>query len=501
MYFKETTITKETDYPENKQLQDIWCTRTRSSNIHPPNTSSIDVFYSGRDSSLRNAIINEMNKANEFICICSFLLGEDQINSKILEKSKIIPIYILSVPETILNKDIADQDDNLQAQQKIDDYKRFLNAISEKVLFRASKHFHSKFILIDPKNPNKASGILTTANFNSAVIDGDEIGIKLNYNEIQELYQQFLIGFWEESEMELLQKGTFKPISKKPESITLNYDFKQIWLTIFSEKSRIRFRTLKDRIIKFLDQTEGEIIISMYGFDLDSDLFKKLIELSKKRKIILLTRLRENQLSILRELKVFNITIYGSRKLHAKAIVSTLNGKLTAFLMTANFQKKGLDEGFESGIILNDQRATKINNILKFWIESFEWEYIPQSKLENLQNNFFKLEAGVFVEHTIKLIHEFNTRDIYLTSLDQKVELNVNPEPNIYAKKFKQNFKIIPNRLPAGLEKIDRKKIKCRIYVNEKGDKYYLGANNSNEYEEAINLKSNEFFNAIIGLD
>lgn len=68
----------------------------------------------------------------------------------------------------------------------------------------------------------------------------------------------------------------------------------------------------------------------------------------------------------------------GFRWLHAKAVQADSG---TALIMSANLEKHGLDDGFELGLRLEDDRSEELRTRLERWSDQAAWELHPAPAL------------------------------------------------------------------------------------------------------------------------
>jgi cardiolipin synthase len=83
-------------------------------------------------------------------------------------------------------------------------------------------------------------------------------------------------------------------------------------------------------------------------------------------------------MSALEALAKAGAVVLGFKWLHAKALVVD---QREAMVMSANFQKHGLDEGFELGIVIEDDRLEELLQALQIWQTQAQWQLQTDAKL------------------------------------------------------------------------------------------------------------------------
>jgi phosphatidylserine/phosphatidylglycerophosphate/cardiolipin synthase-like enzyme len=326
---------------------------------------------------LMQELINIIGSAHEFICISSFVIGNRRIQDALTEAyQRNVRIYFLTASENYLDKELLSERDIKSLANHI----RFLKEIQGKVLIRSSKDYHLKCILIDPKNRKNKKGYVMTCNLTGAVYKSPDIAVKLTNTQIDVIFHQFLIGFYILATGELRNDG-LGDLAKQPKNLPIELPKLKsskagIYPTIKhqnqKEVSEYDSLKLKDQLIKFIQDSDGELKLFAWNFDDRNDSVKEiLLQLKRGRAVKIITNSKSKNNKIkpgLSNLLNAGAEIYGIPFFHAKGVISKENGKLKAFIMTSNFENAGIDYGFNTGIMINDEgQALKLNNLFDEW--------------------------------------------------------------------------------------------------------------------------------------
>lgn len=459
-----------------------------------PNTKYIIPIGNG-DDRFRKMLINALKEAKQTIFLCSFILSDQLIIEELLKAvERNVRVYLLFSTEAQLSKEL-EQDLSEFNKQALNFHKGMLDKFVGKALARTSDHLHAKFLLIDT-NTTQTKGFLSTANFTEdALSRNQELGIVLSDEAINECFRFFRRGFWLESKQELIRKGRWDPIKKEQFRKELNNQ-----LIRTTEKQRT---DIKEEIRGLIKQSKGLIIISSYGFSKEHEISQLLQEQSKNREIIILTRPRDRNSSFQEFITNQNVKIYAYKFLHSKFVLIPKEKK--GFIMTANFEERGLDSGYELGLKLNESMVKELLSISTEWITKARYNWRKSENLSRITEGK-KVILEKRSEKTIEIKKEEMIRlnDSKPNNLHKMREEMENPfrnqsfNKNSNAKKIVISKKIIPPRLPEKAIKISEKeyekhfgrkmkKFPISIYIYKR--RYFGLVNSWKEYEKTIEYK------------
>lgn len=341
-------------------LKDVWLKLQPEKQIPALNTLLLS-----SENILKQSIMKLIDQAERKICISSFLFNDNDIVDKLIEKAKQnIDIYILTASEAILNKQTNEDYDRHNAHVKL------LKQISAeyRIVVRTG-NIHAKFIIIDDKE-----GLLSTSNFNKEPLTRDgEVGIKIKNNDIYALNNLFIKTFWEKSDSELSINGkSLKQIEKKKTTIDL---LKYNLLFTYDKTCN----TIKEQVIKNMREAKETIKITSFNYNygaIEDILLEKAnsginIQIIGRERKILQSKIYE------RLKKYHNVIFYTNEHIHAKLLICDEK----ALLLTANYEEKGMDEGVEVGIIIDNNEAEKV---FTFYKQLSKFRYYIEKKYEDI---------------------------------------------------------------------------------------------------------------------
>ena len=453
------------------------------------------LILSGKNEVLLNSILEMIKSAKQMICICSFIFAEEKIKEALIQASKKgIHIYILTATDKFL-RNLPDEDkefDKITYKQSVELFKD----LKDKSKIRTADHFHSKFIIIDPKNDEKKKGILLTANLTTkALTKNPEVAIILSNIEIDDLFVHFCNGFWLESHYDYLD-NEFRPKLEFKEYF--EGSIKNLLITSSTKN------TLLNKLTEIINEASKRIVISTFGILDDNEIFDLLLKKLKMGvEVVILTRPREKTMRSLLKLKKAGAKIFGHPLIHAKICMAISNDFINPIMMTANFEELGLDTGFETGVLINDDRKNSIEKVLNKWIAHFPFKLETYLSLKDLNGLIINWngETGVLEEYSIIESKEITLKDKISKNFQDFVEYQIqdddyhidNTGKEIFLKYIIKRI-ILPPLLPKNsreinfdsLEKETKKLLKnTSLKIYKKDKKNYIVISNLKELTQA----------------
>lgn len=321
----------------------------------------------GSQHAFRGTLIDLIEHAKEVVLISSFLFSDTKLKDALLAAvGRGCRVYALSASENQLNK-MPKEEEEFE-QRMLEEHKSFLNDLAGKVLLRSADHFHAKFLVCDP-NTSEAQGWLSTANFNKALEESVELGVRLLPPQTKQLTEMFAWAFWMEAEKELLEKGKLsspKRLSDEPNRPCPSHQHPLYFTTKTVEKN------LGKKVDEIVQGARKRLWIASYGWEVSHSTIHKIEQKARDGvDVRIFTRPRPANKEAMDKLAKAGAKIYAHDKLHAKAILSEKEG----LVMTANLSKHGLDEGFEVGIVLDKETQQTLKSTFEEWKDQFPWEY------------------------------------------------------------------------------------------------------------------------------
>ncbi len=340
-------------------------------------SDNLSIMESGSKGALFNKIIDDIKEAKEMVCLQSFLIQDTKIIDALIEanKKRDVRVFITDSAEARLKDSGFEEDESFSTK----DYKRMLEEkFKYNFIHRQADNLHSKFILIDPKSNPK--GYVFTGNFNlKPFFENPEISVKLNKLQIKELFKVFVYHFWEHTSDEQTASNQFdkvKPTGRFKVPILKN-------ILITSPNNELS--NLQNTLIDAVNKAEKEITFSTFGFDINHKLSQCI--LSKLKSGVSLTvfcRPREKAIKSNIEILAQNgAKVICHPLIHAKSL---LVDNKEAYIFSANFEKQGMDTGFEIGIRLNEKQLKDLKMIFKKWSNSFPYIYENQNPIYDVDN-------------------------------------------------------------------------------------------------------------------
>lgn len=339
--------------------------RRRPTEAAPRERVTDDVWCTGPQLQFRRILVEALDQAHEVALLCSFLLADRELADAMLRAAERgVRVYVLSASEQRIRKAVREEDDF--AREMAMRHEQLLDALGGKVLLRSAEHIHAKFLVVDPGPPNLARAWLSTANFNQALADNLELGVRLDGSAARALAGHFCWAFWCEAQRELRGPGRLIEITPKQPAVPPRPEGDAVLATL-SDRADLR-----ERVVSMIRGARREILIATYGLDAHHPSVDALVEAAERGvRVTLFTRPRRAVADGVARLAAAGASVLAHDKLHAKALVA--DGQ--ALVMSANLEPQGLDAGFEVGALLPAEAARAVEQTLRGWAATFPWVY------------------------------------------------------------------------------------------------------------------------------
>jgi Phosphatidylserine/phosphatidylglycerophosphate/cardiolipin synthases and related enzymes len=439
-------ITKDNSMP----IQNVWSTEQKDWNktYEAKKMENRTLTIASEQENIENRLKKLADNSTDVICVSTFLIEESSFTEALLAASdRGVRVYLLTAREEELKQTEEDFEENSNRAEIIEKHKKLLEKFAGKILVRTSPSFHAKFALFDPKSA-KNGGIISTANFTKDAMKGAknfEISVDLKPNEINSYFEQFKYGFWKEAKHEMIQKEKGGSLSLQPTKSSSNVLLNES--SIIHPHTRTNSRSLKENINQLIQSAQTELILSAWSFEIGNETTEEIKKSLKKGiHVKIITRDNEKIMETVLDLAKNNAEIITlPKRPHAKFIIA--DGK-QSMIMTANFSNKGLEEGFEAGIILNEKETTDFQKIVEELINdkkaSFKTEinlnelsqgYHLKYDKEKKQNEKIIIEDEYILKENIKKIVNLSEFQNYTVNEETKKELEkATPKDKIFQK-------------------------------------------------------------------
>ena len=461
---------------------------------------NLSVIESGKKGVLFKNIIYNIKKAQKMICLQSFLIQDTEIIDALLlaKEERDVKIFVMDSAEARLSNSGFEEDESFATK----DYKKMLVAkFKNNFVHRQANNLHAKFILIDPKtNPQ---GYLFTGNFNEKpFFENPELAVKLSEKQVKELFEVFTYHFWEYTTDEQTASEQFDKV--KPTRKFKAPKLKNILLT--SPDNNLS--NLKITLEKSVKKAKKEIIFSTFGFDIKHELSNEILsKLKSGIKVKVFCRPSEKAIKNNIEILAQNgAEVFCHQLIHAKSLI--IDSK-EAFIFSANFEKHGLDTGFETGVKLDNEQLSDLLKIYKNWQKTYPYQF--QSKVSILETNkYFDFgKKGRIEEIEVKKIEtNSNNKSIirvedlinFFTDIKEPKQFNTQNliiERVANLNEFTKKYKITEN-IETGIdiikyEKVIQKKTKKKPQITENQEAVLLTISKIKNIPKLIDILNDDY--------
>jgi cardiolipin synthase len=349
------------------------------------------VFESGRSREMANAVVSLLSQAREKAVMSSFLLADERVEAAIHQAAaRGVRVYVLLASEARLGREEGEGEFD---KRVLEQHKAMLTRLGGHALFRSAPHFHAKVVVIDPDT--RPAGILLTANLTAEALErNEELAVTLTAAEALEVTGYLKWAMWESAEHELIDpKDRFKA-TRALGKVAHPDDGVAVVATT------VETHTIRAEALRLIDGAQSRIVVSSFGWDEDHEVVRRLCARAREGlDVTVLARVRPSSMPALLVMAQAGATVLGFRWLHAKA-VWTDSGQ--ALVMSANFQRDGLDHGFELGVRLSDGRAQEVLDRLDGWRRAAAWRLDPAPRLGTISGAVMLWQRGQLVEAEIR---------------------------------------------------------------------------------------------------
>lgn len=366
---------------------------------------------------IKHSVLNVINNAKEMLVLCSFLLADDDVEQALLEAEKRdVRVYCLIAAETRLDREEPEGEFD---KRVLSQHKSMLKKLAGKVMFRTSSSFHAKVVLADPF-ASTINGVLLTANITTEAMErNEELLLELEKNEAEQLATYLKWALWEIAEHESIESGAFAAV--KPLGNT-EHPVQGFPVVATTEKCR----QISEKALAMILSAQSEIQVSCFGWDPEHSVVQALIAKARSGvQVTVFARTRPASMPALEALAKAGATVLGFKWLHAKALV--VDGQ-KAMVMSANFQKHGLDEGFELGVVFSDSRITDLLYTLQFWQSKSQWQ----------------LQTGASVGDVLGNVQIWDGKSLTGYDVKRSVELDLGEKTSISAENIRSQMPDLP---------------------------------------------------------
>lgn len=245
---------------------------------------------------------------------------------------------------------------------------------------------------------------------------------------------------------------------------------------------------IKNKIIELIGSSKESISISAWTIDSSHQVAKILLEKAKMgSKVTVFTRPHSSNMDFIKQLMSSGGVVYCHNLLHGKSLV--VDDKV-GLIMTANISKLGLDEGFETAVILNRQQTEVLNKIHKEWKTRATYVSSVQTKLKDVTKPWIDLNKELKVMEPPKPIIVKDRGKITVSNILDYFNKNlIVPGNNKSYDSILTKYKaiLLPPKLPENAKKMDIKN-STNLEIYEVNKQRYVCIENKDQLTEAQEL-------------
>lgn len=384
---------------------------------HSDRTESFqsNLFQSGPNKELKQDLLEIIASARKMLIVSSFLFADQEIKKELISVARQgVNVYFLLAAKGRLERE-PDADSEFD-KRVYKEHLETLNELSPFIYIRSADHFHAKVVLADPFD-DSPRGMLLTANLTRDALErNEELAYLLYPEQIEGIASALRFVFWGESEHHVLDDSlsAIQPHKMLPPPDTNSGVY-------YNSNSK---NTLKDRVLQLIKSAETEIIFSTFGIGEDHEIFKLILsKLNQGVNVKFFARFKRGKMNpVFHKLKSAGAEVYGFRWLHAKAF---LIDQKYGFLLTANLERHGMDDGFEIGVDLRSNDVESLSRLFSEWEEKHQYIFHSDTTLGQLSRKYYKFDSASG-QYKIETIKEFAILDRVIKTVAEETDLQEN---------------------------------------------------------------------------
>lgn len=389
--------------------------------------------------SIKKEILNLIKDTRSCLKICSFILTDKDIFGEIesiLEEYEVAVFILTQLDESKFSSSLLTEEELWENvnQTHLDMIKKLYDKGAH---IRATKNAHAKFVISDRKKAFVMSANVTTP----SLTINPESGVYIHdINTACHLDRVFDIIFQYGTEYtEFITADSAKQfIVSRDSKISKNAFF-------FNGETNLRFtfnditHSLYQSLVDTIRKAQSNIFISTYSIVGLENLPELVSAIKEKNKdgfsISIFTRgmnYRADHLYSCTQLASIGCTLYGDIFNHSKGVFTNES----SILFTANIDgNHGLKNGFEVGIVLDENQAKHMEAFIKWQILSAPYKFVvsPEKKALFQQYSFYCTEKGIspiemsknvtikLLKDNAFLVKDINTTPCYLKTKGRKI--------------------------------------------------------------------------------
>ncbi|MBI4702785.1 MAG: hypothetical protein HY744_16825 [Deltaproteobacteria bacterium] len=343
-------------------LPSTWCPRAADGEAAPVAVNG--AMRADSDRHLARTLCGAIDVATEMVVAASFLLADHDVEQALLRAARRrVRVYLLLATEARLEKE--PREDSEFDQRALAEHEQMLGALAGWALIRSAPSFHAKVVLVDPAQGGR--GFLLTANLTrEALSRNEELAVELTTAESQVAFENLRWAMWEAAEHEMIEPGRL-PVAPMPLKQVERPAARSDVVATLGQPGAIRTKA-----IALVRAAQRAITVVSFGWDADHEVVQAICARAREGvSVTVLARVRRAAMPALLALAKAGARVLGYPWLHAKAIAIDEGAVL---VMSANLERRGLDDGFEVGVALDGPRAAGLREILRGWIAQARFE-------------------------------------------------------------------------------------------------------------------------------
>lgn len=328
-----------------------------------PSSNQATAGCLANEACLKKRIVPAIANARSMSVVCSFLTSREHMVDaveKAWNSAQTRSYWMIS--DTRMRESYSQLGEGIRSAQDRD----LLADMGEMLDIAAVRfgNYHAKFVLVDPLSEAPV-GFLTSANLIAEAFQSNlESFVELTSQECRQLYKIARHIFWEKAANELCEDNQLRPATAPFSAPLPSPEGELVW-TVDRQSNLIREHSLR-----LINEATSTIDICGHSWSPDHEVLSALAKRAEDGLSVRLLGWRfgdnDRQPPIHTRLAMLinsGVEVFEVPKLHAKYLLTDKAG----MMCTANFHSKGLDEGIELGLLLNEDRLAQARQAFEYF--------------------------------------------------------------------------------------------------------------------------------------
>ena len=345
----------------------------------------------GSDSTIRDALVDLIRKAERRVFIASFLIGDDVVIAELLRAAARLRggVYVITALDEIsIKRGLSIEDEEgIPPEERQKDFRRLTEG---GVYVRGHGSCHAKFAVADEK-----VALVGSANFvrNSFEVNNELSVIIHDKTQVKQATRLFTDLWFSGCEWEVPPGSVYRVAKRSPDKSPVLPDRPRGFGNELVWTNELEQSHLLEEIQRLIDDANRELTLATYsivGMTENHSLVFEHLQRAIQRGVAVRLHLRQrnarpNEMIDVLAAAEMGVQIHGDIRNHAKAVIAD---RRAALVFSANLDANhGLTSGVEAGVRLeNAESVARVVNYFDYIISTANTKFVQNPTLAELDD-------------------------------------------------------------------------------------------------------------------